>query len=1248
MGVKWTKEQQSVIDLRNRNILVSAAAGSGKTAVLVERIITRIVKDEINIDELLIVTFTEAAAAEMKERILAAVEKQLKETPQNEHLQRQTALVHNANIMTIHSFCLSVIKTYFYKIDLDPVFRTGDEGELKLIKRELLELLLEEEYEKGEESFLNFVETFAPGKSDVSLMGLILNVFEYSRSTPQPRMWLEQCLEKYNISNSDEFHASDIGKEMDKDISLTLESMLKLICQGISLCETENEMAIYKRFFEADKEALLQIINCEDREQREALIKVHKWGQLRLKKEEKDSLVEEADKRIKDFRDKIKSLLKEKVKDRYYSSPLEEQIKFYKQNTIIIKELVRIVIRFEEMYDQKKRAIHVIDYSDMEQFALKILNDLKDGELIPSYVAKEYQNKFKEIMIDEYQDSNLVQEAILTSVSGVSQGNYNIFMVGDVKQSIYSFRLSRPELFINKYDTYKLEDSLCQRVDLHKNFRSRGEVLSGTNQVFYKIMQSDLGEINYDDKSALYVGADFPDCTGNELELRLIDLEDINDISSDASKQESTEFEKATKIELEARDVALRIKELMQQHQVIDKKTGKYRALKYSDIAILTRSKKKWNDTFSEVLGEEGIPLEVESTAGYFDCWEVSVLLNFLTVIDNPKQDIPLAGVLTSVFGKLTSEELAVLRVKYPKWKFTDSVFNYAEQVEDKEYPELLEKVQKCIKQIERYRDMNTYASTYELLWKIMDETGYRYYISGMSMGEQRVANAELLLQKAMQYQKTSYKGIFNFIRYVDELRKNEVEVGQAPIPNENSDTVKIMTIHKSKGLEFPIVFLVGAGKQFNESDNKETIIIHPTLGLGIDYMDYNSRVKHKTIVKNVIANRKKMDGKGEELRVLYVAMTRAKEKLIITGSVKELEKKLHELNIMTRGIEGALSYYQRSTAITYLEWLLPAMYHHKGFDKIKEDYNIKADRVHIDRKLEIPFLVHKITLDDLVGRKIKQIDICDKSTMDLEADLDMYTNMDSEIQTNVMDRINYVYPYEHESKYKIKVSVTELKKRALQMEEALMKEGTQIIERISQAEPDARKSYTQGEKIIPSFMNSKVEKVNIATERGNAIHRFMEIWDYTLEASKDNVTGFIQEQLESGRLREKEEQYLEIEGILLFLNSPLGLRMSESARINALYKEQPFVMGIPAREIYGHDSEEVIILQGIIDVYLNEEDGITIIDYKTDRVKDIMVLKERYETQLNLYAKAVEQITGKKVKEKIIYSFAKGTSLVL
>lgn len=1216
MSVKWTEEQQKVIDLRNRNILVSAAAGSGKTAVLVERIIKRLTEDEppADVGHLLIVTFTEAAAAEMKERIGAAIEKKLEERPGDAHLERQATLIHTAMITTIHSFCLSVIRDHFHVIGIDPGFRVAEEGELKLLKQDVLDEMLEECYASAHEEFLDFTERFGSGKSDKKIEEIILKMYEYSRSYPQPDRWLDRC--------ADAYESSEPEKWAEERIRVRTADIRRLLEYGLQICEEADGPYMYADMLESDLEELKKIEKANHFEEMYDVAARFKWKRLSAKKDE--TVSPDKKETVKKLREQAKGFLKA-VQEDYFYVPCEVWKKDMKDALPSLKELTGLVKRFAGMLDEKKRLRNMIDFNDMEQFALAILTEEKEGRLVPSAVAEEYQDLFDEVMIDEYQDSNLVQETILTSVSKVSRGAYNIFMVGDVKQSIYSFRLSRPELFMEKYNTYSMEDSLTQRIDLHKNFRSRKEVLDCVNHIFRQIMKKELGGIEYDDSAALYPGADFPPVSGRQVdswksELLLLDKEDTGE-----------DDEKSA----EARMIARRIKELMRSGAVLDKETRQYRSVQYRDIVILTRSIRGWAEVFSSVLAEEGIPAYSVSREGYFETYEVSVLLDYLKILDNARQDLPLAAVLTSPFCGLDTRELAKIRIAYPNVPFYEAAAAYAVQgqaeecsdadsnaaeddlkgnMPDSGEKQLRAKLRRFYEQTAYYRERVPYTPIHELLQDIIDRTGYGLYITAMPGGAQRMANVEMLTERAAAFEGTSYKGLFNFVRYIAQLKKYDVDYGEAGIMDEQADTVRIMSIHKSKGLEFPIVFVAGMGKQFNTQDTKGSVLLHPEWGAGIDLIDLKRRTKTPTFLKKMIREETILENLAEEMRILYVALTRAKEKLIMTGAVKLTEDGT---------VPAGSGVFRAEGAKNYLDWVLPCI----------------LDREKGEAKPESSVELRLFGADDLVqSQPERQSEAMAEDVLRNWADTGEYV---PGFRKRLDEQIDYVYPFEDEGKMKLKFTVSELKKRASLAEEA----GEEMYE-----EPVVVP-------LIPEFL--KDEETLTGASRGSAYHKLLELLDFTAGYGvnvpagdreydgQKKLTAAVEKFRQEGRLTDEMAECIRPSDILKFLGCESGRRMSAAAQKGKLYKEQPFVLGIDASEIYPEDqSGEKILVQGIIDVYFEEPDGLVVLDYKTDKVRTGNELKEKYHAQLDYYAQALEQLTEKPVKEKIIYSFTLGEEI--
>lgn len=1209
MATMWTAEQQKVIDLRNRNILVSAAAGSGKTAVLVERIIQRITdeREPVDVDRMLIVTYTEAAASEMKERIAAAIEKQLEQRPGDARLEQQAALIHTAPITTIHSFCLSVIRDHFHVIGIDPGFRIVEEGELKLLKQDVLDELLEECYEKGDEEFLEFTEKFGRGKNDRRIEELILKLYEFSCSYPCPGKWLDSCVMAYK---SEDMLSSGFVKNAELRVRRRGKDIGGILDRALKICEEPDGPYMYADMIESDRKYLDRIIKAKDFETMYDAVNGFAWKRLSTKRDE--TVSPEKKEEVKKLRKQAKKLV-EGLQAAYFYAPWQVWAEDMRDASGSMATLSGLVKQFSKLLGEKKRSRNMIDFNDMEHFALSILTEEKDGHTAPSRVAEEYQERFEEVMIDEYQDSNLVQEAILTSVSRMEKGQNNIFMVGDVKQSIYRFRLSRPELFMEKYDTYTLEDSACQRVDLHKNFRSRPEVLDSANYLFEQIMQRGFGGIEYDENAALYPGADFPEKPEDtdsgfsyRTELLLMDKKE----AAVRTAEGGGDAKKA-----EARMIARRIRELTDSGMVYDRAEGACRRVRYRDIVILTRSIKGWAESFSSVLAEEGIPAYSVSREGYFETYEVSVLMDYLRILDNARQDLPLAAVLTSPFGGLDVQELARIRLAFPELPFYEAYVRYAE-AEDlpEEEEKTREKLESFYGQMAYFRRKVPYTPIHELLAEIIDRTGYGTYISAMPGGAQRQANVEMLVEKAAAFEGTSYKGLFNFIRYIEQLRKYDVDYGEAGILDEQADTVRIMSIHKSKGLEFPIVFAAGMGKAFNMQDVRGSVILHPELGAGLDVVDLEQRTKAPTFLKKMIQEEAALESLAEEMRVLYVAVTRAKEKMILTGvcDVSEnLEERIREAEngenrAEEEGRPGQMELYRLEEAKTCLDWIIPAVFSGK-------DGRIRRD---------CPVEVRLFTAEDLQCEKEAEhtADVLARDTLE---HWDCTRRHAPEYAERLKSQMEYVYPWEAEGQMKLKFTVSELKKRTSLQEEA----GEEMYQ-----EPEVVP-------LIPRFLTE--EETLTGASRGSAYHKLLELLDFTENYDDGLLAQVIRENKAAGKLTGEMADCIRTGDILHFLNCESGRRMARAAAQGKLYREQPFVLGVPSEEIYPEDrSGETILVQGIIDVYFEEPDGLVVLDYKTDQVRTADELKEKYHAQLDYYAQALEQLTEKPVKEKIIYSF--------
>ena len=1189
--MKWTEEQQKVIDTRDRNILVSAAAGSGKTAVLVARILALVTDPAhpVDIDRLLIVTFTNAAAGEMRQRIRDALEARAEEAPENAHLQRQLVLIHNAQITTIHSFCLQVLRSHFHMIGLDPGFRIADEGEMLLLRQDVLKETLEEAYELGAgevhttetEEFRQLLEQLAPGKDDQAVQNALLQVYQFSLGQPWPDEWLAGCRMAYCRPDGEETSTEpDWVRFVVKDTKRVLADVREEILYAIALCQAEHGPYMYEKAMQDDL-AMVEALQAADsyRELAKAFAVSGTYTRLSTKKDE--SVSKEQKEQVQELRAGIKDALASVRVQYFYDRPEALEETFYASG-VVVRALTRLVERFMEKLTEKKREKNVLDFSDLEHLALEILVVHDETGIQASPAALEYAEQFEEIMIDEYQDSNLVQELILNSVAGRGRGEANRFMVGDVKQSIYRFRLACPELFLEKYQTYRELENAC-RIDLHKNFRSRSEVLDGVNEIFRQIMTENLGGIVYDKDAMLYPGAVFAPDSGEARrlpEFLLLDPEDQD-------KQEA-----------EARLVGMQIQQMVGSFPVWDAKRSAYRPMAYRDIVILLRTVSGWAETFGEVLSDMGIPCFTGSQKGYFSAVEVRTVLAYLEVLDNPVQDIPLAAVMRSPIGGFSDEALAKLRSASEERRFYDCCTAYRDNGEDAALRLALDTF---FRQMEYFREKAAYTPIHLLLWEILDVTGYGAYAAALPAGRQRKANLDMLVEKAIAYEATSYRGLYHFIRYIESLKRYEVDYGEASLGTESDDTVRIMSIHKSKGLEFPVVFVSGLGKQFNETELRGRLALHSSFGIGCDYVDTTLRLRQPSLLKKVIQKTSALENLGEELRILYVAMTRAKVKLILTGVVPNASQKLEAWQTLNVRAMETLSYSTLTKASSYLDWVLPALLQHSGKDC---------------------FLLRVLSAEDLLEESKEA------KASDLWRVLE-HPKEKTEARRYLERVFSAEYPYEQEQAISGKVSVTELKKQTQLPEEH---EGLELY------------PVKESKGTVPRFRAA--ETTMPGSMRGTIYHTFMENLDFH---KKDVLETQLEEWIKCGKMTRDEAAAVRISDIRHFLESDIGLRMERAEEGGRLHREQPFVLGVPAHAIRScWQSEELVLVQGIIDAWFEEDDGIVIVDYKTDRVRTMQTLAGRYHIQLEAYAKAVARLTGKTVKECGIYSFCLGRYEIL
>ena len=1269
MGMKFTPEQQRVIELHNSNILVSAAAGSGKTAVLVERIIRMICDGEhpADIDRLLIVTFTNAAAAEMRERIAAGITARLEADPGNEHIQKQSALLHNAQITTIDSFSLFLIRNHFNEIGLDPDFRVADEGEIKLLQQEVLAQLLEDAYAgqfvpEAPEQFHACVEYFCPGGRESVLEQHILNLSRYAGSFPWPAEWLEERKNDYAAGDMEALVHSDYGQYLTERVNRTVEGCLEKLREVKRLCELPDGPYMYGELTEAEIEQLERLTSCKDLEEQAAKVPTVTFGRLPSKK---DDSVDPAKRELaKAIRNSVKDTLSD-LSESYFKTPLELAVEQGKACREPLRILLDLVLEFDRRLLAAKQERHLIDFSDMEHYALQILLKREKVEetggtgtdhaetkyrIVPSDVAMEYRQYFQEILIDEYQDSNLVQEYLLSAISGEEEGRYNRFMVGDVKQSIYKFRLARPELFLEKYDIYQETGDLC-RIDLAKNFRSRIQVVDAVNDVFSRIMSREIGGIAYDDKAALYPGAVYPaqEDPAYGSELLLIRKPEKGEREESGIGEQHAEgagvlVDYDNVRQLEALAIAARIKQLKGSLQVMEKSTGELRPVRYSDMVILLRTTSGWDEEFKKILEQQGIPVYITSKTGYFGALEVQELLQFLRVLDNPRQDIPLFGVMQSVFGGFTQEEIAQIRSggeghsrkRMTLYEALKEVAQSGRTVEEGEEisagesageeAELSQKADTFLQRIGHYRDLTPFTSIRDLLQRILDDYDYLNYVTALPTGSKRRANVEMLLTKASAFEKTSYFGLFHFIRYMEQLEKYDVDYGEADTLDENADVVRIMSIHKSKGLEFPVVFVSGLSKRFNMQDANQSLIVDMDLGVAVDYVDSVRRIKNKTLRRAILSAKMKEDNLAEELRVLYVALTRAREKLILTSVLEKAEEKW-ELSQMTG--QEKLTYLDFCEAGSYMDFLLPILPQTGIAVKTLRTEDLAAEE-----------LGEQLRMGD--RREQLRLIACGETPL---------TGDPEENERKLMhlrERFAYQYPHPGLQKLYTKTTVSELKIAAM-------------------AEKDEAAFHTFEEKevvpYIPGFRREQ-EKVSGAV-RGNAFHRTMELLDFTYLFTESGLfTGcpnnyeeyrrgldknrlqnrleeFLQRETISLRLTEEYAKAVSLPKILNFLEQELAYRMWRAQEQGLLYREQPFVLGIDAKRLDPDLPEgEKVLIQGIIDVFFIEDGEIVLLDYKTDVIDSLEALWNRYNVQIQYYEEALTKLMQMPVKERILYSF--------
>lgn len=1328
----WTEEQKAVIAHREGNLLVSAAAGSGKTAVLVEHVLSLILEENASLSSLVLMTFTEAAAEEMKERIKKRLEEHLQKG-YDKRILREIALLPTANISTIHAFCKRLIEENYAGLSIDAHFRIGDTGEMSLLQSDILEELLEEEYERKEESFLAFVDQFSMGKKDKGIEELILKLYNLASAMPFPKAYLQGLLEEDSHTRREKWE-----KDLYIDMKSRLENLSLLYEEALDLCREPNGPIEYEERILEEREQCLALANTDSLEELVRGLENLSFGRLKSTKAEGKELV-------KSLRERGKKTLKTWQENyRMLPEELEEEVEEKGQKRIL--ELVRLCLLFLERYQKEKEERAVLDFSDLEHFALKLLYQDgedkaieaeveteaeaeigadaeieeeakteyeieagkngakeiargKEQEVRYSALADELAKSYREILVDEYQDSNLVQEYIVRALSQERFGKPNVFQVGDVKQSIYRFRMARPELFLEKY-----HDELYPKIFLRKNFRSDEGVLSAVNTLFFKIMKKAFGGIEYDLENSLFLGKirkeearqeeigqeEKPEKNiGNnqgeedkaqsgeehkdkqegeapiigkqrrdQTELLLLELEktastgeegDAGEDSKEESNSSSSSPSDGTsnsssgkslsKLELECKMIAAKVRELLEKGYA------------YKDMVILLRSPHSVSREMVDIFGKEGIPAYAELKTGYYSAVEVETVLSFLAIIDNPRQDIPMAAVLRSPLFSFTDEELGEIVLakgslyEKPYDKSKENAVNLSLQAEKALSPALEEKWQNFQNKLERYRRLSRSLRLHSLLSLIYEETDYYNYVRALPLGEKRQANLDQLLEDAKQFEKGSYSGLFHFIRYIEKVKKQEQDQGEATVFSEKDDLLRIMSIHHSKGLQFKVVFLSQLHKSFNKMDSKAKMLMDAELGLAADYLDLETRIKYPSLHKIAIKEKGERESLGEELRVLYVAMTRAEEKLILTGVCKNEEDLIKKFPVQER-----LSLEDIRGATSYLAWILMA-YSRSFFESSKTG------------EIALSF-ISKEDLEENEGKAMGE-------AISLEKKLYEFLGKErakTEAEKLMEEHFSYVYPFEKSTHRSPKYSVSLLKMKAMEEHgEALSETGQEAkavapewdeekiekaeelaegLENLEHGTKDKGEGNTETKQQAKEKSDSlliqkmKAEGKNIGAAIGDSYHHALAFYDYSKDISQ--LSEF---------LSQEEYGLLNQEKLKKFLDSPLGQLFAKAYKENSLYREQHFMQEVEYEKLFpedGGDNVEKVILQGIIDAFIMEEEGIILVDYKTDRVKDGEELRNRYQKQIDLYSEALEQILGKKVKRRVLYSLSLGEEVDL
>lgn len=1312
-GALWSDDQWKAITLAGEDILVAAAAGSGKTAVLVERIIRKLCDTEapVDVDRLLVATFTKASAAEMRHRIGKALEAALEKNPNDSHLKRQLAMLGVASITTLHSFCMEVIQRHYTLIPLDPGFRIAAESEISILRQEVLEELFEQKYgnETGQTSFLSLVDWYGGEKGDDAVFWLVLRLYDFSRSHPWPNVWLKQAADMFTYANEDNLQHNIWIKSIMQDVLLTLEGAIGRLEQGKAIAMSPEGPAPYIENLEADAvmvKTLIEAVRTQPWSRWYELFQTVSFGKLKpCKKDQTDPMLQE---RVKALREEVKKSVTA-LQTQLFGRTTAQFIEELHQSAPLMQELAVLVSQFSEAYRKAKVSRGWLDFSDLEHYALQILRDAAatPTQMLPSHAALEYQQQFEEILLDEYQDTNTVQEEIVRLISRSAPGNR--FMVGDVKQSIYRFRLADPSLFLDKYRRYQYGESMVggYRIDLARNFRSRPQVIDTVNLIFRQIMDETVGEINYDKRAELVYGEGYKAATVDDSESSiyapewlLIDRsEEANQLGSDgqreAYEEQLTDEEDKVDLDvvvLESRVIAARIQSLMGTNgeasfEVYDKGLQMNRPVKYSDIVILMRSTASWAKVMMEELSLQGIPVVSELNQGYFAAIEVETMLSFLQIIDNPLQDIPLAAVLRSPVYGLTEDELAQIALYRPKergssfyqgieiiwamdaWaglakknettEYTEITFNGEEQLS----PLLLGKLDTFKQHLTAWRSFAREGQLSMLIWKIYSDTGYLNWVGGLPAGAQRQANLQALHDRARQYEQSNMSsGLFPFLRYINRLRENGGDLGAAITASDQTNAVRIMTIHKSKGLEFPVVFIAGLAKAFNRQDLNGAFLTHKELGFGPKYVDENLRVSYPMLPNLAIRRRAELELLAEEMRVLYVALTRPREKLIMVSAVKDLLKSIEAWGSAIHVQEQKLPDHLLARAKCYLDWIGPSLIRHPSALPLREAAGLMEPTTQVLDELKDLNIVISIAASQYLALPAAAAQESIASDVDLITP-NLQNVKDNYIYDEIHAKLAWKYQYQISTMIPAQTSVTEMKAKMTQQDDNSLT-VTMFDRKQLREEQDGQGNQNQLHLQRPKF----IEQAKLSpTERGTAYHMLMQHVPFEGVPSVSMVQETIAKLIDLKILTSSQGNVIDPQRITNFLLSPVGVLIREAEWVR---REVPFSFGLPVEETHAELlaeltgeqlnftakqdelAGEVVQLQGVIDCLFKVKDKLYLLDYKSDRVKPhlggVATLAEHYQFQLELYQKVIEQMTGQRVHEKWLYFFDIGEAVKL